>query len=74
MKRLLITLCVVGLAGSAHAESDYYRNVSGHRVHRPMHSNHAPAGATAHCRDGAYFFTEHHSGTCSHHGGVADWL
>ena len=75
MKRLLIaTLCVVGLAGSAHAESDYYRNVSGHLVHRPVHSNHAPRGATARCSDGTYSFSEHHRGTCSHHGGVANWL
>jgi hypothetical protein len=34
----------------------------------------APPGATALCRDGTYSFSEHHSGTCSHHGGVADWL
>jgi hypothetical protein len=34
----------------------------------------APAGATAQCRDGTYSFSQHHSGTCSHHGGVARWL
>jgi hypothetical protein len=34
----------------------------------------APAGATARCRDGTYSFSQHHSGTCSHHGGVAAWL
>ena len=34
----------------------------------------APAGATARCRDGTYSFSLHHSGTCSHHGGVATWL
>lgn len=34
----------------------------------------APAGATAQCRDGTYSFSQHHSGTCSHHGGVAMWL
>jgi hypothetical protein len=33
-----------------------------------------PAGATAQCRDGTYSFSKHHSGTCSHHGGVAAWL
>jgi Protein of unknown function (DUF3761) len=33
-----------------------------------------PAGATARCRDGTYSFSQHHSGTCSHHGGVAAWL
>ena len=34
----------------------------------------APPGATARCRDGTYSFSEHRSGTCSHHGGVAVWL
>ena len=33
-----------------------------------------PAGATARCRDGTYSFSEHRSGTCSSHGGVAEWL
>jgi hypothetical protein len=33
-----------------------------------------PPGATAQCRDGTYSFSQHHSGTCSHHGGVATWL
>jgi hypothetical protein len=34
----------------------------------------APPGATALCRDGTYSFSQHRSGTCSHHGGVARWL
>jgi uncharacterized protein DUF3761 len=34
----------------------------------------APPGATARCVDGTYSFSQHHSGTCSHHGGVASWL
>ncbi|HZR91001.1 MAG TPA: DUF3761 domain-containing protein [Gaiellaceae bacterium] len=33
-----------------------------------------PPGATARCRDGSYSFSQHRSGTCSHHGGVAAWL
>jgi hypothetical protein len=33
-----------------------------------------PRGATALCRDGTYSFSQTHSGTCSHHGGVAQWL
>jgi Protein of unknown function (DUF3761) len=36
-----------------------------------------PAGATAptaRCRDGTLSYSAHHSGTCSHHGGVANWL
>ena len=34
----------------------------------------APPGATARCRDGTYSYSQHHQGTCSHHGGVAVWL
>ena|SRR5947209_7911820 len=33
-----------------------------------------PAGATAVCRDGDYSFSTHHTGTCSGHGGVNQWL
>src|SRR6184192_3866769 len=34
----------------------------------------SPPGATARCRDGTYSYSQHRSGTCSHHGGVAAWL
>jgi len=54
--------------------SDYYTNVEGKRVHRPTFSRNKPSGATAQCRDGSYSFSQHHRGTCSHHGGVARWL
>ena len=33
-----------------------------------------PAGATAKCKDGTYSTSKSHSGACSKHGGVADWL
>ena len=33
-----------------------------------------PSGATAVCRDGDYSFSTHHSGSCSGHGGVSQWL
>ena len=59
---------------SAFQSSDYYTNVRGHRVHRPVHARQAPRGATARCRDGTYSFSENHRGTCSHHGGVSSWL
>ncbi|QCI96355.1 MULTISPECIES: DUF3761 domain-containing protein [unclassified Novosphingobium] len=54
--------------------SDYYTNVNGHSVHRPMRSQSQPRGATARCRDGTWSFSENHRGTCSRHGGVASWL
>jgi len=37
-------------------------------------SGSAPPGATARCSDGTYSYSQHHSATCSHHGGVAVWL
>lgn len=51
----------------------HYTNVSGHCVHRPERASQAAIGWTAQCRDGTYSFSEHHRGTCSHHGGVARW-
>lgn len=33
-----------------------------------------PAGASAICRDGTYSYSRSRRGTCSHHGGVAQWL
>lgn len=32
-----------------------------------------PAGATARCNDGTYSYSQTRQGTCSHHGGVAEW-
>jgi Protein of unknown function (DUF3761)/Bacterial SH3 domain len=51
-----------------------YTNVDGERVPSPVFSNSAPAGASARCGDGSYSFSCHRRGTCSHHGGVAEWL
>ncbi|WP_456829520.1 DUF3761 domain-containing protein [Deinococcus sp. UYEF24] len=51
-----------------------YINVDGQQIQRPVMSDTAPAGASAHCRDGSYSFSTHRSGTCSHHGGVGEWL
>jgi hypothetical protein len=53
---------------------DYYQDSDGICVHRPVDADVAPSGATAQCNDGTYSFSQHHSGTCSHHGGVAAWL
>lgn len=48
-----------------------YTNSDGNHVNSPG-SN--PNGATAICGDGSYSYSQHRSGTCSHHGGVAQWL
>ncbi|MBU9171524.1 DUF3761 domain-containing protein [Burkholderia gladioli] len=56
-------------------EHGHYTNRDGEQVHSPAHSRNGevPAGATARCRDGTYSFSRHRSGTCSRHGGVAQW-
>lgn len=60
---------------SGSCTADYYRNSDGVCVKRPVKNQDAvPQGATAQCRDGSYSFSQHRSGTCSHHGGVAKWL
>jgi hypothetical protein len=76
MRALTVGLMVaLALGGAAFGnDSDYYTNSSGHHVHRPVHSIRVPKGASAKCRDGTFSFSEHHRGTCSHHGGVAVWL
>jgi len=52
-------------------KSGYYKNAYGQCVQSPST---APAGATAKCRDGTYSYSQHASGTCSYHGGVAVWI
>ena len=52
-----------------------YKNIDGQSVHSPAKSKTgaAPAGASAQCGDGTFSFSKHARGTCSHHGGVANW-
>lgn len=60
---------------SSLSNDNYYTNSSGNTVHAPAYTNDGsvPAGASARCGDGTYSFSQHHRGTCSHHGGVAVW-
>lgn len=58
-------------AKSTSCGEDYYKNVDGNCVHRPSDN---PSGASAKCRDGSYSYSQHRQGTCSGHGGVAQWL
>ena len=57
-------------------EHGHYKNKSGEDVHSPAHTKDGkvPAGASAKCRDGSYSFSKSHSGTCSGHHGVAEWM
>jgi uncharacterized protein YraI len=58
------------------AQHRSYKNSAGEWVPAPQRpqGNQPPAGATALCRDGTYSFSRSRRGTCSHHGGVAQWL
>ena len=56
------------------APNGTYTNVDGYRVPSHYYAPTAPAGASAQCRDGSYSFSLHRQGTCSHHGGVSQWL
>lgn len=51
-----------------------YVNSAGNTVCSPETSTTVPAGATAQCVDGTYSFSQSRRGTCSYHGGVAQWL
>jgi hypothetical protein len=78
--RFVSILVALGLllANPAFAFQDdtqqYYRSTDGSMVHRPAKqpSNHY-GPETAVCRDGSHSYSHHHRGTCSHHGGVAEW-
>lgn len=57
-------------------EHAHYTNRAGNVVHSPAHTKDGsiPEGATARCGDGTYSFSQSRRGTCSRHGGVAEWL
>jgi hypothetical protein len=61
-------------SGSSLCTNGTYVNSAGNTVCSPEQSSTVPAGATAQCVDGTYSFSQSRSGTCSHHGGVAQWL
>lgn len=56
------------------SNNNTYINSRGNEVHSPAFAPSVPAGASAICGDGTYSFSQSRRGTCSHHGGVAEWL
>jgi Protein of unknown function (DUF3761) len=56
-----------------HETAGSYVNSDGQVVHRPECVTTHQEGETAICNDGSHSFSKHHVGTCSHHGGVAQW-
>jgi len=68
-----VTSALGDSAPKCHATPGYYLNAEGQQVHRPeCVTTHQP-GETAICNDGSHSFSKRHAGTCSHHGGVAQW-
>jgi hypothetical protein len=74
---LAASLAAIILSTNAYAyecNDNHYVNRDGVEVHSPscgpQHDQESP---TADCRDGSISYSHHHSGTCSHHGGVARW-
>lgn len=61
-------------SASPYCTNGSYINTAGNTVCRPAASPSVPAGASAQCRDGTYSYSQSRRGTCSHHGGVAQWL
>ncbi len=53
---------------------DTYENVDDEEVQSPTYYKYIPEGACAICGDGTFSFSRNRRGTCSHHGGVAEWL
>jgi hypothetical protein len=56
------------------SNDNHYINSAGNEVHSPAYAPAIPPGASAQCRDGTYSFSQSRRGTCSHHGGVAEWF
>ncbi|MBW8825258.1 MAG: DUF3761 domain-containing protein [Acidobacteria bacterium] len=71
---VLLVAPVVAASPASGCPAGTYQNVSHKCVPSPTKAPKAPVGASARCRDGSYSFSQHRSGTCSGHGGVAVWL
>jgi len=69
----LSSLSVVSTASAASCPSGTYKNTAGKCVQSPTKAPTWPDGASAKCFDGTYSFSQSRRGTCSHHGGVAQW-
>lgn len=79
-------ILVLGIGSAAEARAPQCRDGRGHFTRcppatapaarpAPARANPAPShnGATAKCRDNSLSYSAHRQGTCSHHGGVAQW-
>jgi len=70
-----IVTAAIGSASPASAVPRCYENSNGSCVPDPTAAPAPGEGQpTARCCDGDYSFSQHHSGTCSGHHGVCEWL
>ena len=60
---------------ACHSANGTYTNVDGNQIPDPacIPKGKHVSGETAICRDGSHSFSQHRTGTCSRHGGVAQW-
>jgi hypothetical protein len=49
-------------------------NTSAPAITTPPAAGNVPGGATAHCQDGTFSFSQTRAGTCAQHSRVAQWL
>jgi hypothetical protein len=79
MRMFLLTMALLILTAPSQTafayacNQNYYTNSSGHHVHSPSCGAKGEGTPHAVCRDGSISYSEHHRGTCSHHGGVEHW-
>ena len=58
-------------------EGGFWSKMAGRSARPPERTTAKKSGntaPTAQCKDGSTSYSEHHSGTCSGHGGVEKWL
>jgi hypothetical protein len=60
--------------GQGHQGPNSNSNANGPTPNSNASGPAAKEHATARCNDGTYSYSKHRQGTCSHHGGVAEWL
>ena len=83
-KKQFMTTCLIAgspgvapasaLTPTAHPAITSSSGDKGAAITSPSADAGAPAGATAKCKDGSFSESAHHSGSCSRHGGVAQFL
>lgn len=72
MKKIVTVLLALALCVPGWANGSRSRNHTSHHK-RTTHVRTTHGSGTATCMDGTTSYSQHHRGTCSHHGGVKEW-